>query len=132
MKCELLGRKSWAVLLMALFSLPLSAQDDEVSSDFQLELQFENRYFFNEGLYTGHEMNYLSIAAKPEFQLSWKDGDHNLKVSLFGRLDQHDNHRTHADIRELYYQRVKGNWELSLGWKTVSYTHLTLPTICSV
>ncbi|MEO9483670.1 MAG: hypothetical protein ABJG47_09505 [Ekhidna sp.] len=114
-----LGRKSWAAMLTALLSFAAVAQEEERETDFELELQFENRYFFSEGLYSGQERNYLSLAVKPAYELSWQDGDHSLKMVLFGRFDQHDDNRTHADIRELYYQRVKGSWELSLGWKKV-------------
>lgn len=115
-----LGRKSWAIVLTTIFSFVSFGQGNEsTETDFELELQFENRYFFNEALYVGQERNYLSFSVKPEYEISWKDGDHTLKVSLFGRFDQHDDNRTHADIRELYYQRVKGSWELSLGWKKV-------------
>ncbi len=122
--CRLrLGRKSWAIVLAAFLSVVTSLaqnqEDKKTETDFELELQFENRLFFNDGLYAGQERNYLSFAARPEYEVSWKDGDHTLKVSIFGRYDQFDDNRTHADIRELYYQRVKGSWELSLGWKKV-------------
>ena len=117
-----LGGRSWAMVLTTLLSFAAFAQDQEdekAETDFELELQFENRFFFNDGLYPGQERNYLSFAAKPEYEISWKEGDHTLKVALFGRYDQFDDNRTHADIRELYYQRVSGSWELSLGWKKV-------------
>ena len=117
--CGLGSRKSWAIVLTAILSFAALGQENDRETDFELELQFENRYFFNDGLYFGQERNYLSLAAKPEYEISWKEGDHTLKVALFGRYDQYDDNRTHADIRELYYQRVNGSWELSLGWKKV-------------
>lgn len=110
-----------SVLTVAFLSLSLSswAQEKSVYQDFQLEILWDNRYFFNPGLYAGQERNYISLAAQPEYSLEWADGRHNIKGILFGRWDQHDDNRSHFDVRELYYQYVGKNWELSLGAKKV-------------
>ena len=109
----------WSVWATA-FSLSLSlGMAQETTDDFTLALQFDNRFFVNEGLYEGQERNFISIAANPEYTLEWDGGDQNFKVSLWGRWDQHDNNRTHFDIRELYYQRVKNNWEFTIGLKKI-------------
>ena len=74
----------WLPLLVAttLFSIPLWAQEKK-EVDFELEIQAENRYFFNEGLYPEQERNFLSIAANPEWDIRWNDGDEKLVISLF-------------------------------------------------
>ena len=114
-------RRSWLVIMTFFFwhlGYGQSGEDNPVG-DFELELQFDNRYFFQEGLYEGQERNFISLAIQPEYSMEWGDGGHIFKVSLFGRWDQHDDNRTHFDVRELYYQRVKNNWELSIGIKKI-------------
>ena len=110
-----------ALLFASLFSTPLYGQDEDGDAeyDFQLELKFDNRTFFNDGAYPGQQRNFISVAAEPEYELRWKDGTHTLKAHLFGRWDQFDDNRSHADIRELYYQYVANDWEVSVGAKKI-------------
>lgn len=87
--------------------------------DFSADVELEERFFFNEGLYEGQKQNYLSIALKPEYFVEWNNGRSSFKVALFGRYDQYDENRTHADIRELYWRLVRDNQELSVGLKEI-------------
>lgn len=118
-------RKSWKILVgfvlaLILLTMELLAQDkEEVYSDFRAEVSADYRYFFNEGLYPGQEQGYLSFAFKPEYVREWADGKYSLKFMGFGRIDQRDYRRTHFDIRELYWQVVQGDAELSIGLKKV-------------
>ena len=106
--------------LLTLVALPfISFAQESVYKEFSAEVELEYRYFPNAGLYEGQEQSFLSIAAQPEFYMDWKGGKNIFKVSLFGRIDQHDQRRTHFDIRELYWQTVKGNAELTIGIKKV-------------
>lgn len=105
--------------MAAVFFLGSNIAMGQVVGDFSMELQLENRYFVNEGLYENQERNFFSIAINPEYSLEWGQGKHNFKANLWGRWDQHDDHRTHFDVRELYYQHVKGNTEFSIGLKKV-------------
>ncbi|MBX2841727.1 MAG: hypothetical protein KTR26_08140 [Flammeovirgaceae bacterium] len=113
----------WQFLAMALFSdindTIAQEKSNQMNQDFSTEIQFDYRYFLNKGLYEGQKSHFLSISIQPEYELDWEDGNQNLKVTLFGRWDQHDQNRTHFDIRELYYQKVKGDWELSIGAKKI-------------
>jgi hypothetical protein len=104
--------------VFALQSMNLVGQAD-LEKEFELEVQFENRYFFNEGLYPGQERNFLSLALQPEYSLTWNDGKQSFHAALFFRLNQHDSRRTHFDIRELYYQKVAKKWEWSVGFKKI-------------
>lgn len=97
----------------------LSYSQEKNYSDFSLKLSAEDRFFFKEGLYEGQKRNYLSVSAQPEYTVQWDDEKFLFKVTLFGRWDQHDQRRTHADIRELYWQMVKSNHELSIGLKKI-------------
>lgn len=92
---------------------------EQTSFDFSLKLSAEDRFFFNQGLYKGQERNFLSLAAQPEYSIKWGGEKYLLKMTLFGRYDQFDDRRTHADIRELYWQLADNSHQLSIGVKQV-------------
>lgn len=102
-----------------LFSSTLIAQEKgDIEQEFELEIESEFRYFYDDALFPGQENTYPSIAFRPEYTLEWNEGYESINFKGFLRLDR-DDKRTHWDIRELYYQKAKGNWELSLGLKKV-------------
>ena len=101
------------------FSPSFSQEPEKPETDFQLEIQLDYRYFFEEGSYPGQERSFISASARPEYSVEWDKRRNYFQVALFGRWDQHDAHRTHADIRELYYRRAQGNWEFSVGFKKI-------------
>ena len=109
-----------AVLLL-LFSGSLSAQEGEqkkAKHKFKLELQGEYRYFYEEAQWPGQKDNFPSFAITPEYTVSWNKGYDIFTFKPFFRYDV-DPKRTHFDIRELYYQKAKNNWEISVGLKKV-------------
>ncbi|OUR96107.1 hypothetical protein A9Q86_16265 [Flavobacteriales bacterium 33_180_T64] len=81
-------------------------------------MEAEYRYFTNDGQFQDQEDHFPSIAFRPEYNLRWNKGYESINFTGFFRLDQDDN-RTHWDIRELYYQKAKGNWEFSAGLKKI-------------
>lgn len=109
------------ILLLCLPAL-LQGQEKQgkpgVYQEFSGYVGFDYRYFFNDGLYDGQKRSYPSLVIQPEYLYEWNNGDDRLKFIGFGRFDR-DSRRTHFDIRELYYQKVKGNWEVSLGLKKI-------------
>ena len=102
----------WLIFLA--FSSFGQEEEKKVEYDLSTRLNLENRYFLNPGLYEGQKRNYISPAFEPEFFMEWKDGRYSIKAKLFGRYDQHDENRTHADIRELYFQVVQNQHEFSV------------------
>ncbi|MBL4604741.1 MAG: hypothetical protein JKY02_03505 [Flavobacteriaceae bacterium] len=114
--------KKYGSLFLGFFfltSIQLEAQKKgNISQEFELEIEGEYRYFYNDALFNGQEKSYPSIAFRPEYTLEWNDGYESINFTGFLRLDR-DTKRTHWDIRELYYQKAKGKWELSLGLKKV-------------
>lgn len=110
--------KYFLALLILFTSFSLSAQN-ETYHDFSANAELEERWFIHEGLYEGQKQSYFSVAIKPEYFVEWGKGRSLLKVTLFGRYDQHDENRTHADVRELYWQMVRGSHELSVGAKKI-------------
>jgi hypothetical protein len=61
----------------------------------------------------------LSLAIQPEYSIKWHNEKFLLKATLFGRYDLHDTRRTHADIRELYWQVIQKKHEFSIGVKKI-------------
>jgi len=71
----------------------------------------------------------LSLTVQPEFYTEWDDGDQSLLFSPYLRVDQKDDRRSHADIRELAWLYVANSWELRAGirkifWGVVESQHL--------
>ena len=107
------------LLVLFTFQVFTVAAQKHVNHDFKAEIQIENTTFFQKGLYEGQKQNYISGSFKPEYYMDWKKGKYSFKVTLFGRIDQYDNRRTHADIRELYWRGVFNKHELSVGIKEI-------------
>jgi hypothetical protein len=89
----------------------------------------QTRNFFEDPLSPEQHNNYLSAVAEPEYFHDWNDGTQNLEIKLFYRADQHDDQRTHGDIRELSWTRVFENWEVRAGiskvfWGVTETQHL--------
>lgn len=98
-----------------LLSLAGDVSAFELSGDVTLELRA-----FLEGRGTsGQAAESASLAFTPEIYHDWDDGRQSLNVELFGRLDGTDEARSHADVRELYWQYAARSWELSVGWKRI-------------
>ncbi len=120
-------KKSLSSIYFTIFYLLMytggSAQTNPPPSDiyqeFTMEVKNDYRYFFDPPAFPEPKHHYYSIAIEPEYYLEWKDGAHRLKFTGFGRYETHETRRSHGDIRELYWQWVKGNWELSVGAKKI-------------
>ncbi len=71
----------------------------------------------------------LSASFQPEYYRQWNDGDQTFTFTGFLRYDGEDSERTHADVRELTWQRVGRRWERSAGirkifWGVTESQHL--------
>ncbi len=106
----------WVGIIMS--GIAQESAKSKIEQSFELEVQGEYRYFFDEGLFDGQSQHFPSISLRPKYNLEWNDGDERLNFEGFLRLDR-DASRTHWDIRELYYQKVNASWELSAGLKKV-------------
>ncbi|MEW7292392.1 hypothetical protein [Aquimarina sp. 2304DJ70-9] len=109
-------------IILLLYSLQSIHSQNEtpkkVNHDFELKLESEYRYFYDNALFQDQEDHFPSLAIRPEYAIDWNKGYESINFKGFFRLDV-DDERTHWDIRELYYQKAKNNWELSLGLKKV-------------
>ncbi len=112
--------KPYLLLLTLLHTILIIAQEEDkkVTQDFELELEGEYRYFYDNPLFEGQKDHFPSLGITPEYSIAWNKGYESINFKGFFRLDV-DDERTHWDIRELYYQKANKNWELSLGLKKV-------------
>ena len=88
----------------------------------------EYRGFFHDGTPEQHN-SYLSVATEPEYYHQWQGGNNSFNFKGFARIDQYDDERTHADIRELNWLGVGDKWELRVGigkvfWGVTESQHL--------
>ena len=81
----------------------------------------EERVFFHEAIHTGQHGERInsSVVLQPEYYHRWEDSDQSLTFVPFVRIDANDKERTHADIREFFWQKVSNDWELNIGVKRI-------------
>lgn len=99
------------------------------SAEWRGEIGLEYRYFTESALDADQHESYTSAVIKPEFYQAWDNRRQSVTITPFYRWDQHDNNRTHADFRELYWLYI-GDWfDVSVGirkvfWGTTESQHL--------
>lgn len=57
----------------------------------------------------------LSLSVQIEYRHKWDNGCQTFTFVPFVRLDQHDQERSHFDIRELTWMKAAQDWELRVG-----------------
>lgn len=103
--------------------IPLGAGDkiDTLLSNWEISgyVGAENLGFFNEGIDSRQHNNYISGVIQPEFYRRWDNDKQSFTFVPFYRYSQHDNRRTHFDIRELTWEKAADLWELRVGFHKV-------------
>ena len=112
------------ILLLMLCYFPLTEAGEWDSS-----IAAEWLVFAEDAAFTGQEDSYLSAAIETEYFHEWNGGDDLFTFKPFFRLDQHDEDRTHGDIRELSWIHASNDWELLAGiskvyWGATEAAHL--------
>jgi len=112
-------------LFLLLILLSSTVRAFELSGNISLQA----RHFFDEPLDQNQHRHYNSFAIEPEFYHAWDGDQQSLNFTAFYRYDQHDDERTHADIRELSWLKVFNDWELTVGlskvfWGVTESQHL--------
>jgi len=117
---KILGLVGLQFMLLLLVNVSSGQGQDsaKVSHDYEIKIEAEYRYFYQEPQFPEQKDHFPSISIEPSYTLEWRDGYERIDFTGFVRLDV-DDHRTHWDIRELYYQKVRKNWELSIGAKKI-------------
>ncbi len=89
------------------------------SADWRGAADLEFRWFADDPLDPRQPSDNFSASFEPEFNHSWNDGRDSFTFRPFVRIDQHDDERTHGDIRELAWIRAADEWELRVGIRKV-------------
>ncbi|MBU3021729.1 hypothetical protein KO518_07845 [Aestuariibacter sp. A3R04] len=89
----------------------------------------ETRYFLQDAAYPEQPRSQVSAFASPELYTEWNDRMDSILFKPFLRLDQRDEKRTHADIRELMWMHAADSWETRIGiskvfWGQTESIHL--------
>ncbi|MEM6893808.1 MAG: hypothetical protein AAF554_08975 [Bacteroidota bacterium] len=123
-----------SVVLLSLVILGIQAvcraqENKRWDTDFSTEIELEQRLFFNKGLNEGQEQFFTSGALLPEITLEHENGKHQFGAKFFGRLAQHDDQRSHIDVRELFYRYKGKGWSILIGsnivfWGVTESNHL--------
>ena len=109
---------------LTLLSLQQTAQAEFLGS-----IAAQGRWWPQDGLDPQQESQTLSAALTVEWYEQFNEGRDSLNAKLFYRQDSADDERSHGDIRELYWQHVGDNWELTAGinkifWGVTESQHL--------
>jgi len=100
----------------------------QLHADWSGNITMQDRYFIDDAKYSSQYDNYLSLSSDIEFYKALDD-ESSINITPFFRIDQHDEERTHGDLREMYYQQTFDTWELRLGiskvyWGVTESQHL--------
>ena len=79
----------------------------------------EDLGFVHDPLDPRQHNNYISAAIEPLIYHEWDEGLQSFAFVPFFRYSQHDDNRTHFDIRELTWLKVADSWELRVGFRKV-------------
>ena len=82
-------------------------------------ISFEAKYFSQDSLNSSQYNEYGSVSIQPEWFHEWDGGKQSFTFVPFARWDQHDEKRTHSDIRELSWLKVFKESELRVGIRKV-------------
>lgn len=107
----------------------LAASGSTTAVELSGYVSVQGRSFVNDPLDPLQHNNTASIATEPEWYFSSDDERHSFTFKPFYRHDQHDDERSHGDIRELSWQGVFDAWELTVGiskvyWGVTESQHL--------
>ena len=105
--------KTFLALLLLICASALSA------NEWSGNISFEAKYFSQDALNSSQYNEYGSVSIQPEWFHEWDGGKQSFTFVPFARWDQHDEKRTHSDIRELSWLKVFKESELRVGLRKV-------------
>ena len=97
------------ILIFCILLSPVLSHAGKWSGNFSL--QSRNFLHEPETLNSNQHNNYFSAAIEPEFYHNWDEEQQSITFTPFYRFDQHDEERSHGDIRELVWLRMFESWE---------------------
>ncbi|MDJ0740609.1 MAG: hypothetical protein QNJ91_12910 [Gammaproteobacteria bacterium] len=119
-------RHGRALLAVAAITVAAAAAADET---WRGEIALEGRNFPASPLDGSQHGANLSISGNVEYYRQWDDDRQSLTVKPFARVDQHDDERTHVDLREAVWIYADDGLEIRAGldkvfWGVTEVFHL--------
>ena len=126
---RIIARRDMNVCIVCLVAVLSAVSAVSHAGEWRGNVAAEYRWFVNDGAYAGQQDSYSSIAFEPEYIHDWNNGYDLFTFKAFYRQDQHDDERTHGDIRELSYLHAGDDWEVLVGigkvfWGVTESIHL--------
>ncbi len=123
--CKAPGLMMLSFILSGIMFSSLHAAELQWSGNVSLE----GRSFFQKPLFAEQHNGYVSLSAEPELYIPFDGNDLALTVTPFFRIDQHDNERSHFDLREFFLFFTDTDWEWRIGinkvfWGVTESQHL--------
>lgn len=117
------------ILTATILVASLSATNATLAAEWRGNATADYLWFAQDAAFPEQEDSYLSAAIEPEFFHDWNDGYDLFSFIAFYRKDQHDDERTHGDIRELSWLHAGDDWEVTAGiskvfWGVTESIHL--------
>jgi len=102
---------------------------DSLAAEWRGNVTADYLWFARDAAFPEQEESYLSAAIEPEFFHDWNNGYDLFTFIGFYRKDQHDDERSHGDIRELSWLHAGTDWEIVAGiskvyWGVTESIHL--------
>jgi hypothetical protein len=123
--------KSRSFLTASFLTAVACGQAGAEGIDWSGYVSLEPRIFTDSPQFSGQPAAGLSPSAvvAPELRLEWNEGDDRLTLAPWLRWDADDAERTHADLREASWLRVRGPWTWRIGvgrvfWGVTEARHL--------
>lgn len=125
---------SWRILFAVLVSLLIGVPTPCIAAgewDFSGVVFGEVRTFPEKPRFASQTNTTFSpsLVIQPELVYEWNDRRDRVTIEPFLRLDAHDDHRTHADLREASWLHQADDWDLVVGiskvfWGVTESRHL--------
>ena len=118
------------LLALQIFAAPAAEAQSDGQWQWGGEAGSELRYFFEDPRWPGQSDD-AAGSVFGNLEARWRSGAGNQRASfkVFGRLDNVDKERSHADLREAYWAYEGEDWEILLGankvfWGVTESRHL--------
>ena len=108
-----------AAIALILIVQTVACRNVAVAGEWSGSVAGQTRFFLQSASAAGQSDYDISLSFQPLYYHEWTRRQEHFLFEPFVRLDQNDKNRTHVDIRELYWQKVGGSWELLVGLKKV-------------
>jgi len=108
-----------ALAVSLLLPATTSASGAGTNGEWSGNIAIEARSFAHAPLFDDQHSQYLSASVQPEYFRDWDNGRQSFLFTPFVRIDQYDDEKTHADIRELSWIKASDTWELRAGIRKV-------------